>query len=319
MLLLPNVRTEEDYRLIYRDADVWLPAMRVICQRHGLDATQLEFAPPGTHVVFQVRPDRYIKLFAPPWRKDFVPEWLVLRRLSEQLDLPVPRLVAEGTVEDWPYVIVTAVEGVPLCKVWHSMDLSDREHIAASCGGLMAALHAVPTKGLEAIAVDWPTFVESQIQGCTEHLIRSGLDEGWMRAVLEFLDNLPPLFEPGFRPVLLSADVTDEHILVSQRGGRWELAGFLDFGDAMLGHPHYEFVAPGCCVTRGSPRLQRAMLLAYGYSEDQLDRTLARQLMAYTLLHRFVNVPDLLALFGSQRPASFEDLQQELWSFSTDM
>jgi hypothetical protein len=61
------------------------------------------------------------------------------------------------------------------------------------------------------------------------------------------------------------------------------------------------------------------MLLAYGYSGHQLDGTLARQLMAYTLLHRFVTVPDLLALFGSQRPASFEDLQQELWSFSTDM
>jgi len=318
-LLLPDIRTEEDYRLIYRDADVWLPAMRAICQRHGLDATQLEFAPPGTHVVFQVRPDRYIKLFAPPWRRDFVPERLVLRRLPEQFDLPVPRLVAEGTVEDWPYIIVTAVGGVPLCEVWHSMDLSDREHIAASCGEFMAALHAVPTEGLEAIAVDWPAFVARQIQDSTARLARSGLDQQWIRAILEFLDDLPPLFEPGFRPVLLSADVTDEHVLVSQQGGRWELTGFLDFGDAMLGHPHYEFVAPGCCITRGSPKLQRAMLLAYGYSEDQLDGTLARQLMAYTLLHRFVTIPDLLTLLGSQRPASFGELQKALWSFSTDM
>jgi len=87
----------------------------------------------------------------------------------------------------------------------------------------------------------------------------------------------------------------------------------------MLGHPHYEFGAPGCCITRGSPRLQRAMLLAYGYSGHQLDGTLARQLMAYTLLHRFINVPDLLALFGSQRPASFEELGEALWSFSTHM
>ena len=318
MLLLPDVRTEEDYRLIYRDADVWLPAMRVICQRHGLDATQLEFAPPGTHVVFQVRPDRYIKLFAPPWRKDFIPERLVLRRLPEQFDLPIPRLVAEGTLEDWPYLIVTAVEGIPLREVWRLMDLPARERIAVSCGELMAALHSVPTAGFEAIAVDWPAFVECQIQDCIALLARSGLDRQWIHSVLEFLDGLPPLFEPGFRPVLLSADVTDEHILVGQPGGRWELTGFVDFGDAMLGHPYYEFAAPGICITRSSPILQRAMLLAYGYSGHQLDGTLARQLMAYILLHRCVNVPDILALFGSQRPASFEDLQQGLWSFSTD-
>ena len=142
------------------------------------------------------------------------------------------------------------------------------------------------------------------------------MGERWTRSVLEFLDDLPPLFEPGFQSALLSADVTDEHILVSERGGRWELTGFIDFGDAMLGHPHYEFVAPGCCITRGSPELQQAMLLAYGYSEDQLDATLARQLMAYTLIHRFLNLSDLLALFGSQRPTDFDALRKALWSFS---
>jgi hygromycin-B 7''-O-kinase len=313
--MLPHISTREDYRRIYRDASVWLPAMRAICQRHGLDAGQLEFAPPGTHVVFRVE-GLYLKLFSPLWGADFVPERLVLRQLSGRSDLPVPQLVDEGTIENWPYIIVTAVDGVPLYEVWSSMDTSNREHIAARCGELMASLHSTPTEGLEAIAVDWPAFVENQIQDCTDRLTRADVDKQWIRSIREFLDDLPPLFEPGFQPVLLSADVTDEHILVSERGGRWELTGFIDFGDAMLGHPHYEFVAPGCCITRGSPGLQRAMLLAYGYSENQLDATLARQLMAYTLIHRFVNLSDLLALFGPQRPADFDALRKALWSFS---
>ena len=315
-LLLPATKTREDYEPIYRDADVWLPAMRTICERHSLDKTLLELAPPGTHVVFRVGPHLYIKLFALPWSGDLVPERLVLRKLSGRTDLPIPRLVTEGEIEGWPYIIITAVDGIPLCKTWNSMETSDREHIAARCGELMSTLHATPTEGLEAIAVDWPTFVDSQIQDCRDQLIQTSIDRHWIYSVVEFTNALPPLVEPDFRPVLLSADVTDEHILVSERGGRWELTGFIDFGDAMLGHPYYDFVAPGALITRSSPSLQRAMLLAYGYSSNQLNANLANQLMAYTLIHRFFNISELLEQSGTQPPACFEDLKRELWSFA---
>ena len=132
---------------------------------------------------------------------------------------------------------------------------------------------------------------------------------------MPFFAGLPPLFEPGFEQVLLSADVTDEHILVGRREGHWEVTGYIDFGDAMLGHSHYEFAAPGCSITRGSLPLQRAMLRAYGYSEAELKGELAMQLMAYTLLHRFINVPELLELFSDHQPTSFEELCRLLWMF----
>jgi hygromycin-B 7''-O-kinase len=315
MTLLPDINTEEDYRAIYRDVNAWLPAMRAICQRHGLDETQLEFAPPGTHVVFKVKPELYIKLFAPPWRGDFIPERLVLRKLSEQPHLPVPRIVVEGNIEDWPYIIITAVEGIPLYQVWQAISMSDKQRIAAQCGEFVSALHSIQTEGLEAIAIDWPAFVENQIKECSDQLSSANLDSGWIQSVTEFLDDLPPLFEPDFHPVLLSADVTDEHILVSKCKSGWKMTGFIDFGDSMLGHPHYDFAAPGCCITRSSPDLQRAMLLAYGYSLDQLDRVLSEKLMAYTLIHRFINIPDLLGLFDSKQPRDLEELRRELWAF----
>jgi len=317
-LLLPQVKTLDGYRQIYRDEAVWLPAMRVICERHGLDATQLEFAPPGSHVVFRVGPELYIKLFAPFWRRDYLPERLVLGRLSGQSDWPVPRLVAEGEIDDWSYLILTAVEGVPINEVWDSMELSDREQIAGRCGEFMAWLHSTPIEGLEAIAADWPAFVESQIQSCANGLRQLDLDNRLIDSTLHFLDDSPSLFEVDSQPVLLSADVTDEHILVSKRGERWELTGYIDFGDAMLGHPYYEFVAPGCCITHSSPRLRRAMLLGYGFSEDQLDEQLSERLMAYTLVHRFIDIPYLLSLFEAQPITSLHDLQKALWSFSVE-
>jgi len=292
--------------------------MRVICERHSLDAALLEFAPPGSHVVFRVGPELYIKLFAPLWRRDYLPERLVLGRLSGQSDWPVPRLVAEGEIDDWPYLILTAVEGVPINQVWDAMGVSDREQIAGRCGEFMAWLHSAPTEGLEAIAVDWPAFVESQIRSCANGLRQSDLDNRLIDSTLHFLDDSPSLLNLDSEPVLLSADVTDEHILVSKRDGRWELTGYIDFGDAMLGHSYYEFVAPGCCITYSSPRLRRAMLLGYGFSENQLDEQLSERLMAYTLVHRFIDIPYLLTLFEAQPITSLHDLQKALWSFSVE-
>jgi hygromycin-B 7''-O-kinase len=317
-LLLPQVETLDGYRQIYRDAGVWLPAMRVVCERHGLDARRLELAPPGSHVVFRVGPELYIKLFAPLWRRDYLPEQLVLDKLSGQSDWPVPRLVAEGEIEGWPYLIVTAVEGVPLNEVWDAIEMPDREHIAARCGEFMAWLHTTPTEGLDAIATDWSAFVERQLQECANQLAQSELDERLVRSTLEFLDDLPSLLEPEFQPVLLSADVTDEHVLVGKRDGRWELTGYIDFGDAMVGHPYYEFVAPGCCITYSSARLRRAMLLGYGFSEAQLDERLSERLMAYTLTHRFIDVPYLLTLFEPRHIEHLDDLRSALWSFSAE-
>ncbi len=318
MTLLPDINTEEDdYVAVYRDVNTWLPAMRAICQRHGLDEMRLEFAPPGSHVVFKVKPELYIKLYFARWREDFVTEQLVLHKLSERsrLPIPVPRIVFEGEIEGWPYIIVTAVEGIPLNQVWQAMPMSGKQRIASQCGELMSALHSTRTEGLEAIGVDWPAFVRSQIREAVDQLLQADLGDEWTRPVVEFLENLPPLFEPDFQPVLLNADVTDEHILVSRREGGWEMTGFIDFGDSMLGHPYYEFAAPGCCITRSSPDLQRTMLLAYGYSMDQLDEALSEKLMGYTLVHRFINIPELLDLFGPNKPKNFDKLRSELWSF----
>jgi hygromycin-B 7''-O-kinase len=313
--LLPEVKTFADYRRIYRDEGVWLPAMRAICERHGLDVRQLAFAPPGTHVVFCAGPDLYLKLFSPLWGADYAAERAVLRALADRPDLLVPHLVAEGQIEGWPYLVLTAVRGVPLGQVWGRMGARDRVQVVQDCGRFLAALHATPTEGLGEIATDWPRFVQARREACLEQVREADLGSRWLDAVRAFLDGLPPLYEPGFRPVLLCADVTDEHVLVGERAGRWAFTGYIDFGDAMLGHPLYEFAAPGCCLTRGLPELQRALLCAYGFEEGELTQTLSDRLMAYTLLHRYIRISDLLGMFGPAVPADLDELQRMLWLF----
>lgn len=114
-MLLPVIESLEQYRTLYRDPEVWRPAMQVICQRHNLDSGLLELAPPGSHVVFTAGLDIYLKLFCPLWAADAISERLVLDKLTGRPELPVPQLLAESEIEGWPYMIMRAVPGIPLC------------------------------------------------------------------------------------------------------------------------------------------------------------------------------------------------------------
>ena len=40
-MILPEIKSEPEYVAVYADTDTWLPAMRAICDRHGLDAGDL--------------------------------------------------------------------------------------------------------------------------------------------------------------------------------------------------------------------------------------------------------------------------------------
>jgi aminoglycoside phosphotransferase (APT) family kinase protein len=85
------------------------------------------------------------------------------------------------------------------------------------------------------------------------------------------------------------------------------LSGVIDFGDAMMGHPHYEFVAPLICLTIGEPSLSRALVESY---ELELSPSLAGRLTTYCLLHQYGRLGDILERY----PASDgEDLVRALW------
>jgi hygromycin-B 7''-O-kinase len=311
--MLPPVPTLDAYRRIYLNEQVWLPAMQAICREHGLDETSLRRAPPGSHIVYWVESDRVIKLFAPLWAGDAATESLALQVLVNQGHFQVPRLLAQGELDGWPYLVLSRLPGVPLEAIWERLLPAEKEQVAAGLGRLMAALHRYPTGELQALRVDWPVFLSQQIETCLGRQAAAGATLSWLDQMAAFLADLPPLYEQGFAPVLLHADLSPEHLLCEHTPAGWQICGVIDFGDAMLGHPGYEFVAPGFLL-HGSRSLRRAMLLAYGFSPADLDESLSHRLMAYTLLHRFALLPEWLELVGKPPPADLDELQVRLWS-----
>jgi len=293
--MLPAIANKEEYRAVYMDNAAWLPAMETICKRHGLEASELQREPPGTHIVF--RAGSYIlKLFCALWGDDYTSEQAVLHHLQR---LQTPEVVAEGEFEGWPYLIIMAIPGRPVEGIWGELDLEEKRAIVEHVGGFMRALHQHPP--IPELEMDWDLFLAERVERWEEHHQAEGVWRDWIRG------RVSGFHEPSFDPVLLNADITDEHILVVKRGGRWQFSGVIDYGDAMMGHPLYEFIAPLVCITIGEPSLSRALVKSYGM---ELTPALADRLTTYCLLHKYGRLADIL----ERCPASSGDeLHRAMW------
>ncbi len=311
--MLPDLAGLDEYRAIYHRADVWDPVLEEICRRHDVPADSVRRGPDGTHVVYMAGETLVIKLFVPLFPNDHPAERLVMGHVAGRLGVETPTIVEDGEVEGWPYLVMTAVRGRPVGEVWGEFDREDRLRIARQVGETIAMVRAVPIDGLEELAIDWPEFVGGQVETAPARH-----DDPAVPARL--VDEMPgylaesPLFEPGFRPVLLLADITEEHVCVDRENGQWTMTGCVDFGDSLLGHPDYESVSPGLDLARGDGELLRTMLVASGTSEDGLTPDLRHRLMAYTLVHQYVKLKDVLALVPAGSGAEgLEELAEILW------
>jgi hygromycin-B 7''-O-kinase len=114
--------------------------------------------------------------------------------------------------------------------------------------------------------------------------------------------------------VPLHTELIDQHVYVSERAGKFELSGLLDFADARSGPAEYELAAPVAFVFRGERGLLRAFLLAYGIPERQLTPHYAQTLLAWNLCHRFANLARELALLHPPLPETFEELAERLYA-----
>ncbi|QWG23911.1 aminoglycoside 3'-phosphotransferase/choline kinase family protein [Bradyrhizobium sediminis] len=63
--------------------------------------------------------DRLIlKIFPPLLRSQFVSERISLAQLHGRLSVPIPEIVLEGERDDWPYLVITRLPGIPGNESW---------------------------------------------------------------------------------------------------------------------------------------------------------------------------------------------------------
>jgi hygromycin-B 7''-O-kinase len=311
--LLPAVDTLDALQAFLDDPTVWTPAVRVICQRHGLPPDQIERARYGGNLVVFLAGDLVLKLIGPKWRMEYESERAGLDRVSGRLPVATPDLVATGEIEGWPYLLMRRVPGVELRQVWARVPPDRRLAIAATMGETLARLHALDLEGLGALDSDWGRFFEERVRSVVPVQRERGAPEAWLERLPDYVASRLPLLDGSGRTVFLHADLHCDHVFLDETPAGWSVSGVIDFADARIGAPEYEFGAPGVWIVRDEPRARRDMLLAYGFAERDLDAALTARLASITILHEFFSLKRLLDLYAPDPPATFEELEERLW------
>lgn len=314
------VHTWAEWCRVFNKVDVWRPLVEAICLRHGLASSPCRPGFEGTNAVFIAGESAVVKIVSPFFRNDYRRELEVYHLLEGDASLPTPRVLAEGVLEGaqpWPYMVLSLLPGERLGAVWASVPRENQVAIAARLGRLIRRLHEQPLDGVRSMDTsreNWERFVAGQMERAPAHFRAQGLPAHLLDALPAYLSSLLPLFPADFPPRLLSADLTEDHTLLGQAKGRWEITGLIDFGDAEVGHADLDFVAVHLFCFHGDRELTGVFLAGYGYA---LDERFNERMMGYSLLHRFADMrPWLKELGGAERVRSWEELQQHLWRVS---
>ncbi|RLU83694.1 phosphotransferase [Streptomyces griseocarneus] len=257
-----------------------------LCARLGLAGAPLARFPDGTQPVYAVGEEHVLKLFPSASARDGIAEGHVLTHIQGRLPVPTPHVRDFGPYENgWRYVLMSRLRGENLAHVWDRVPPGDRERLVGDIGATMAALHSLDTEPLEDVLGpgDWGAFLDRRRAGAVEQQRSHGLPPAWLEQIPDFLASVPLPCAP--RRSLLHTEVMRQHFLAAPDPGGWRLTGLFDFEPAMIGDRAYDFVAVGLFVTRGDPALLARLAKAYGHTFEP------SQLLAYTLLHVYSNLP----------------------------
>jgi hygromycin-B 7''-O-kinase len=236
--------------------------------------------------VFVVDERAVIKFFPPMVIGDAAREATVYRLLGDRA--PGAKLLADGVLRDqidWPYLVVSYVTGVAWREARPDISQRQQEAILEELGGVVRRVHETPLK-----ADEWPT---PAVRGeSTSHSLLGRVVE--LRESTAF--TLPVTVEIeallqstdwfANRPRLIHGDLTADHLLVAERDGRWAMSGLIDWADALVGDPYYEWVAQWFDLCRREASLFRAFWRGYDPHGKQWPLS-HKRLLAFTFLHRF--------------------------------
>lgn len=307
--MLPQPQTLEAYRPLFKDPTPLLEVARSLCVEHGVPVAELTPPGGGSNILFRTGLGHIVKLFPPLWATDAQPERICLQSLSHLgLGIRLPELVAHGELDGWPWLIMTELPGTAAGEIWSELETVEQGDVAFALGRLLRRFHDPPPADV-LDGPSWGDFLAHQRRGLVEQHRAWGLPAPLLDTLEAFVDAADFALLPGHTPVLLHADVTDEHILLEKRDGCWHITGLIDFADAMVGHAAYDLLAP--VVTLGMNRnARRHLLLGFDVPESALTPGLSHALCALTVLHRFGRVPQSCA-----RLPTWEAVVEAMWSF----
>lgn len=312
-MTLPHFTDAESFRAFRSDPSQWLPIALDIARSHGLDISSPHVFATGTNLVVGLGDKLILKIFPPQLAAQFVSERGSLTQLAGRLHLPIPEIVAEGTRDGWPYLVITRLAGALGSEIWPSLPEAQKERVLRQIGETIASVQRAPLGPLAQIEPRWDDFMRAQMQGCKARHTRLGLAPKFLAGLDDLLRDAAELIPMNAPPVILIGEYIPENFLLACHGEQWSLKGLFDFGDVLAGWRDYDLLGPGAFMAAGRPGRVRSLLEGFGYAKP--DFALKRRLMALMLLHRASDLNSHICIEGWQEQANdLVELQDLIWA-----
>ena len=317
--LLPPITTWEQWAASFDDVRVWRPVVDAICEREGIVYDTIEAPESNTNAVFILDRRVVIKIYSPFW-EECAFERRLMELLQQDATVPVPAIRAAGEFRDrrvWSYLAMEFCAGRPIDELRAKMSKEALLEVAARIGRVIRRLHAIDPDPLAAIdkGERWDALIDRRRRDVLPELLDRGLIVPGIAPDLEALLDEAVAASRAAVQVVVHGDLNAEHLLMEERNGRWNVSALIDFGDARIGVPDYDWMPLWLGPCNRDVAAMRAFLDAYD-PRVLADDALGRRVAAWTLLHDFGTdaIAELFDTSGATRPArSLEALQALVW------
>lgn len=312
--LLPVVANFEDF---YRErswslAD-WLPALQSIAERHGLVKSPVLRFDRGESPVFSLGDDFVVKLLPALLEKRARQEADLLSFLRPYPAPPAPRLVGQGHIEDWIYLVMTRISGTPLHEAWPSVPPDQRASLAGAYGRSLAALHDLPISNLDPGGIDWSAFCHESMTLWPERNSVRQLPPALQADGPRYFGKHAKAVIQAPR-VMLHGDLAPENLMVRESNGRWEIAALIDFGNAMRGDAWFDLTAATILLDPGNRTVVHALIDGCKPGTSSRLGDVRPQLMINTLLHPLGDIAACLSLYpGAAGCRTWDEVALRFW------
>ena len=189
--------------------------------------------------------------------------------------------------------------------------------VAAQTGSTVRRLHAIDPQPLAAIdkGEAWDALVQRRRRQVLPELVDRGLIVPRVAGALETVLDEAVVAAHTVSHVVVHGDLNAEHVLLEEQERRWTVSALIDFGDARIGAPDYEWMPLWLGLCNRDAALLRSVLEAYDPSL-LTDPGLGQRIAAWTLLHDYGSdaIAELFENSGVARPVpSLEALQALVW------
>lgn len=273
------------------DEAFWKPRIEAVLDTLQIRRESLKItASDGTNVIFAFGKDSFLKVYTPFYRgrESLGMECHSLRSVQRSdPGFPAPRVTYSGELSPnstdwkWPFVIVTKVEGVAADDIFESFDAERKSAFAFEAGRLCKRLHST-TSTQELSSQYKSNFSGGFLEFLTRQRDEVALSPSFSAFPLSGEIRSVDLgsFAPKW-PVLVHGDICRSHVFVNEAG-----LSLIDFGDAKLADPVWDFVTVSNDLLGRNPSLLNDFLEGYGGTPELYDQ-FHRKIGLYAILHEW--------------------------------